>query len=364
MKASHFAAASICLIGLAACQTTQTQMPAVSSSAVAVEQVKQKAMAFERNDRMYERLANVALPILENSVPLCEDKVRHEYGFVVRDRYEINRDFRDGFDEQYGAGERPLITLVARDTPAFEAGLVRGHEILAVNGEETRTGRNSAKRLRSEIEDAQEDREPITLTVSKDNVSRTVTLNGMLICDYGIQLQEDNQINAYANGEDIIFTVGMMRFAETDEELATVVGHEIAHNVMGHIQSQRTNTIIGGLLGVLVDTAAASQGADTGGFYTDMGMRMGSLAFSVDKEQEADYVGLYLMERGGFDSSNVANFWRRMGAEYPQNIERTGMPFKDTHPAPPERFLALQSIHQEIMDKRAAGLPLLPNMQK
>ena len=99
-----------------------------------------------------------------------------------------------------------------------------------------------------------------------------------------------------------------MRFAETDEELATVVGHEIAHNVMGHLKSRRTNTIIGGLLGVLVDTAAASQGADTGGFYTDMGMRMGATAFSVDKEQEADYVGRYLMERGGFDSSNVANF--------------------------------------------------------
>ena len=156
----------------------------------------------------------------------------------------------------------------------------------------------------------------------------------------------------------------MMRLAETDEELATVVGHEIAHNVMGHVESKRTGAIIGGLLGALVDSAAASQGGNMGGFYTDMGMRLGANAYSVDKEQEADYVGLYLMERGGFDSSNVANFWRRMGAENPGAIERSGMPFLDTHPAPPERFLALQSIHQEIMNKRAAGEPLLPNMRE
>ena len=186
MKTDRMIAAAVCLVVLAGCQTTQTQMPAIAASDLAVEQVRQKAMAFERNDRMYERLANVALPILEASVPLCEDNVRHEFGFAVGDRYEIHRDFRDGFDQRYGQGERPRVTLVARGTPAFEAGLIRGHEVLAVNGEETRMGRNSAKRLRDEIGDAQEDMTPLTLTVAKDGMTRTVTMHGTLMCDYGI----------------------------------------------------------------------------------------------------------------------------------------------------------------------------------
>lgn len=355
---------TLCTVGLAACVTTQTQIPVVAGSDIAVEQLKQKAMAFERDERMYARLYNVALPILEASAELCEDKVRHEFGVTVADRSEINRDFRDGFEERYGAGKRPLITIVARGTPAFESGLVRGHQVLAVNSEETKDGRNSANRLRDDIEDAQEDMTPLSLTVTKDGVTRDVTLNGTATCDYGIQIQPENVINAYADGKNIIFTEGMMRFADSDEELATVVGHEIAHNIMGHIQSRRTNAIIGGLLGVLIDSAAASQGADTNNTYTNLGMNLGATLFSVDKEKEADYVGLYLMERGGFDSSDVANFWRRMGAENPGSIERSGMPFLDTHPATSERFLALLAINKEIMDKRAAGEPLVPNMRE
>lgn len=198
--------------------------------------------------------------------------------------------------------------------------------------------------------------------MEKGGVTRTVTLTGLPICDYGVQVTKEPIINAFADGENIIFTEAMLRFTESDEELATVVGHEIAHNIMDHVGSSRTNAIVGGLLGLIVDSAAAAGGADTGGFYTDMGTSIGARIFSVEKEKEADYVGLYLMERAGFDSSSVASFWRRMGAENPGSLQAGDIPFLDSHPTAPERFLALEAIHEEIMTKRAAGEPLLPNM--
>ena len=349
---------------LAGCQTTQTTPPTIADSAIAAEQLKQKAMVFERDERMYARLLDVAFPILSASAELCEDNIRYEYGFLVADRSEAPRDFVDGFEERYGPGERPLVTVVVRGSPAYEAGLVRGHEILAVNGEETKDGRSSAWRLRDDVTDAEEDMIPLVLSVSKDGVTREVTLVGTPVCNYGVQISKDNVINAYADGENIIFTEAMMRFTESDEELATVVGHEIAHNLMDHIPSKTTNALIGGLFGLLLDSAAAAGGADTGGFYTEMGTSIGARLYGVETEKEADYVGLYLMERAGFDSSNVAYFWRRMGAEHPGSLEESTMPFLDSHPPAPERFLALEAIHEEILTKRANGEPLLPNMRE
>ena len=40
---------------------------------------------------------------------------------------------------------------------------------------------------------------------------------------------------AFADGTKVFLTRGMMRFAQSDEELALVVAHETAHNIMGHI---------------------------------------------------------------------------------------------------------------------------------
>jgi len=187
---------------------------------------------------------------------------------------------------------------------------------------------------------------------SSTSAERDVTLNGGLMCAYDVSVEDTNDINAYADGKRIVFNVGMIRFAGTDEELATVVGYELAHNILKHPQEAQTGAVIGGLFGVLLDSEAEADGANNKGIFRDMGTNMGARAYSVKRERETDYVGLYLMERAGYDSSNAASFWRRMGAEHPGSIERSGLPFNDTHPSAPERFLALQVIHDENADKR------------
>ena len=52
------------------------------------------------------------------------------------------------------------------------------------------------------------------------------------VCDYPVLLGDDDALNAYADGNNIIITRGMMRFLESDRELALVIGHELAHNSM------------------------------------------------------------------------------------------------------------------------------------
>lgn len=85
------------------------------------------------------------------------------------------------------------------------------------------------------------------------------------------------------------------------------------------------------------------------------------MVFSQDFEREADYVGMYLLARAGVNTSGVGEFWRRIAAEYPQNIKGS---FTHTHPATAERYINIDAAHTEIGDKLLKGLPLLPERKE
>ena len=85
---------------------------------------------------------------------------------------------------------------------------------------------------------------------------------------------------------------------------------------------------------------AAVAGVNTGGDFMRIGAEAGAGAFSQDFEAEADYVGVYLMARGGYDIGLAPNFWRRMAVIHPASIKTN---HSSTHPSAPERFVALES---------------------
>ncbi len=163
-------------------------------------------------------------------------------------------------------------------------------------------------------------------------------------------------INAYADGENIFVTPGMMRFIRSDEELAMVLSHELAHNIMGHVSSQQVNSIAGAIAGLALDTLAASQGYNTQGGFTNLGSGLATAAYSVEFEKEADYVGLYIMSQSGYDVNKAENFWRRFAVKVPEAMQ-TGI----SHPSTPERFVAMQKTIYEINYKRKQGIPLIPD---
>jgi predicted Zn-dependent protease len=150
----------------------------------------------------------------------------------------------------------------------------------------------------------------------------------------------------------------MMRFAQNDDELAVVVGHEIAHNAMRHLDAKKKNATLGAILGAVVDIAAATQGVNTGGDFTNMGAGIGAMSYSQDFEREADYVGMYLLALAGRSYENAADFWRRMAQESPGSIK-----YASSHPTSAERFVRLEQTVAEIRQKQDAGLPLVPVMK-
>jgi predicted Zn-dependent protease len=109
------------------------------------------------------------------------------------------------------------------------------------------------------------------------------------------------------------------------------------------------------LLGLLVDVLiAGATGVDTRGAFSELGGK----AYSKDFELEADYAGIYLAYRAGYDVSQAANVWRKMAIE---TGSATAKRYSSTHPSSPKRFIAQEQTYAEILNKEIDGQPLLPD---
>lgn len=178
-------------------------------------------------------------------------------------------------------------------------------------------------------------------------------------CSFYFKITGAPGINAYADGERIVITKGMVYFAKTEGALAHVLAHEMAHNVMQHVDAKRANVLFGALLGATAEVLAANNGWSSGrGDLVGVGAAIGQDAYSADFEREADYIALYIAERAGFDTSEALTLWRRFGLKEPDGIYISG-----THPTYPERFVSMQRTIEEIEHKKARKLALLPEMQ-
>lgn len=169
---------------------------------------------------------------------------------------------------------------------------------------------------------------------------------------------EGKGLNAHADGKQIVIYPAMMEFAQNDTHLAMVLAHEYAHHFMQHVQATQKNVMAGGLLGTLADALASSQGINTGGQFGQLGAQSALLSYSPSFEQEADYIGLYILARSGYPIEEAPEFWRSMSRMNPDGIYN-----RTTHPTTPERFVLLSRTIEEIHAKQQQGQRLLPNIR-
>ncbi len=182
-------------------------------------------------------------------------------------------------------------------------------------------------------------------------------------CAYDIHVKHstsggEDVINAYADGQTVYITPTMVRFTRSDEELAAILAHEFAHDMMGHIGKEAQNQLFSRFAGAVLDAMAKNEGYKTHSEGETEGALNADLAFSPAFEAEADYVGLYLMARAGYDYHGIANLWRRMSLESPDSIY-----VRSTHPTNPERYIAIRKTIAEIDEKKRRHLPLLPQLK-
>ena len=243
----------------------------------------------------------------------------------------------------FGFAERPEIAAVVPGSPADRAGLVAGDAIMAVDGvavpvadvprpDRRRPSYASTAALRARL-DAAFAKGGATLTILRGGAERIVPIMPVPGCASPVELQPGTKRNAWSDGHAVALTSAIVAAAATDDELAALVGHELAHNFLHHRDR--------------LDAAGVGRG---------LASRVGAKAAQVRAtEDEADALGLYLAARAGYDPAAAAAFWQRFGAEHGDGL------FTDaTHPGWRDRVAALTRIAAEIAAKRRAGLPLVP----
>ncbi len=153
------------------------------------------------------------------------------------------------------------------------------------------------------------------------------------------------QINAFAmaGGKVGIFS-GLYKITENDDQLASVIAHEIAHVTAKHIHSQLSQEMLvntGGLVGGVALMGSGAGMLTSSAIMNAYGLTAGvsGLAFDRKKEKEADYIGLMYMARAGYDPEESVKVLEKLDAE--SSHQPVQPAFLSTHPSNPERITQL-----------------------
>lgn len=133
--------------------------------------------------------------------------------------------------------------------------------------------------------------------------------------DWDLEVFENEMINAFAmpGGKIGVFT-GILKVAENQDQLAAVIGHEVAHVTERH-SLERANREATTQIGVIGATAAIGGPMGTGDLIA-MGAQLGlSLPYGRSQESEADTEGLLFMADAGFDPRASIKLWKNMARE-------------------------------------------------
>ena len=161
-----------------------------------------------------------------------------------------------------------------------------------------------------------------------------------------VHVISSDQVNAWCmpGGKMAIYTGLINRIQPTDDELAAVLGHEMAHALREHSReqiSQQMATQVG--LSVLSAVTGVAAAGDLGAALTNV---MFTLPNSRTHESEADLIGVELAARAGYDPRAAVTLWQKMAA-----LGGGSAPpeFLSTHPAAATRSAELQRNAEKVM---------------
>jgi len=159
---------------------------------------------------------------------------------------------------------------------------------------------------------------------------------------------KDSSINAFAlPGGFIGFHTGLLVSAESDSEVASVMGHETGHVLQRHLarqmDKQTTNMMIA-LAGLVLGALAASRNPSAAAGLMQGGQALAvnnQLSYSRDAEREADRIGFQILEASGYDVNGAPGFFQRL--QKATGIMDKGVPgYVRTHPLTTDRIADMQ----------------------
>lgn len=340
MKYSSFSRLAVfaAVAALTACASGTLAPPSAEQGRIRDNLRQQWQGFFDKEDRLWD----VAWKLREANAPLCRG-IRRMGGWshLSAKEYKAASRARVWRHPLPSSGtsfsEREVVQSVASGSPSDKAGLRPGDVYLVLDHDDAREWRLEV--LRSTSAD----------TLALDGVAQvdTLVVHPVSVCDVVVGISKDPSVNAWTDGRNIGVTEGMVDYVQNDDELAFVIGHELAHVALDHIGKKKSNSLWRGLLGLTIDGLAGCRYCDTGGRLAEAGAK----AYSVEFETEADYAGAYMAARAGYDPTLAGPFFARMVAS-----SSTPTVWGTSHPVDAARELNAALYAAEISEKRASGV--------
>jgi beta-barrel assembly-enhancing protease len=307
--------------------------------ALAAADAGSDVVALQALRQLDARVADVGYRLARGGADLCADRVPLS-GIVPHHLAQYDEDFRDAAVSAFGLGAGPSVLVVASGSPAASAGIRADDRLVSIDGRAFPAGAPSGKSVSYEaaeqaivmLERAFADGSA-ELVLSSGEQVRTAHVDAETGCPSRFQVDPSRSLQGSADGTYVEVSSGLVAFAETDDELAALLAHELAHNILDHR--------------VRLDQAGVKRGLLK---YFGRNARLIRAT-----EVEADQLSIYLLDRAGYSPDAAAQFWKRFG---PRSQGLLGT--MATHPNWKARVRSLQAESERLARMKANGERPLP----
>ncbi len=271
------------------------------------------------------KLHDIAWPIMKSNIDSCINAKINAFGLMVSHIDELPSSLNSSF---YAASPKniendiilfPMIVSVANNSPAHRSQVMEGDLIISINN--SLVSKENYKALLDEAAI----KGILKITIKRQQKEILYNLISEVICGYPVQAMISPIPNAYADGSKIYITIATFDFVKDDQELAFLIGHELAHNVYHYkgdpLYESAANPI------PVEEKPSLQKISDLLIFQTE------------EKEIEADLYGVEFAIKAGILQNKVANYFRRLSIYAPELMKDS---FFRMHPGNARRVAEIE----------------------
>ena len=273
------------------------------------------------------KLHDIAWPIMKANVDVCLNSRINAFGLMIADPNDLQSSLKPSFfsaspnvlENDNSSPDLPMIVSVANGSPASNANIMEGDFIVSID-----TKLVNYKNYKTLLIQAAK-QGGLKIVVKRLNKDLMYSLNSELICGHPVQPMISPIPNAYADGSKIYITIATLDFIQDDQELAFLIGHELAHNIV-HYNGKGLYEIEAKPISIN-DTPSLQSIGDLFIFQ------------SGAKETEADLLGIEYAIKAGIAQDKAANYFRRLSIYMPQLMDES---IFRMHPGNAKRVTAIE----------------------
>ena len=243
------------------------------------------------------RVASVAHRLSTANVAICP-KQTPQLGFSLHALSQYGGTFRASAMALFGLGDDPAVLAIVPGSAAATAGLAVGDALIGVGatrlvkaGFSKGQSYDAVREAESALDNGPKTR-PLKLTIRRGAAEQAISLFARPGCASRVVVEPGSKLNAYADGTYVKLTSAVAEYAADEGELAAIIAHEMAHNLLGH---QAKLDAVGRTRANILET-----------------------------EIEADKFSVRLLAGAGYDPFVAARFWARFGKKTGAGIFATG----------------------------------------